>query len=241
MTDAFKGYRRRIRITPMQAPAGLTRIRVAMEDDFHGFSVTLAHNGATITEVRVDSFNAPWTTCPAAGDFLRERFTGLNLAEATGEEDQRQHCTHMFDLAMHGISHSGLTAETTYDITIEDPSGDQPRRVQIMRDDEVLLSWRLGAGPDADGDMAAMNAWTRTLPEHLREAGTMLRRGVMVGQGRQYDLAAKVYAAEVGAGPVCYTQQPHRNQGAKRIPGTIRDFSARPDDLLANLDKPSDA
>lgn len=46
MTDAFTGYRRRVRVVP-----GDGRVDIDMEDDAHRFGVSLIHDGVTIMAV----------------------------------------------------------------------------------------------------------------------------------------------------------------------------------------------
>src|SRR5258705_4924460 len=56
------------------------RVVADLEDDFHRFRVTLAHDGARVTEVRAEAFRYPWSECPGATTALRA-LEGMPLSE----------------------------------------------------------------------------------------------------------------------------------------------------------------
>src|SRR5215470_13550004 len=81
--------------------AGEGRVVADMEDDFHRFRVTLAHDGAHVTGVRAEAFRYPWSECPGATAPLRA-LEGMPLSArplaASRHADPRANCTHLFDL-----------------------------------------------------------------------------------------------------------------------------------------------
>lgn len=231
MTDRFIGYRRRIRIIPRER-----RVDVDMEDDAHCFGVTIIHDGSVIEAVETRAPRFPWTTCPAAGTYLSERMTGVLLAQAADVENQRHHCTHMYDLFVLAARHAADQAPLTYDIRVSDPDRGV-RETDVARNGDVILRWKLGGSAGAEdglgGDMTALDAWTRELPLDLQEAGRMLRRGAMVSGTRFFDFPVGAPAAGmsqmIGA---CFTYQPERAGTALRVTDTIRDFSDNPEKML---------
>ena len=227
--DGFRGYRRRIRIAPQHG-----RIDVDLEDDFHRFGVTVRHDGRVVRHVETRELRFPWTSCPAAAAFLRERMTGAVLAEAGASEDQHQHCTHYYDLFILAAAHAGDETGQVLDIAITDPV-DGVRVAGIARDGARLLHWRLGAGVETGGipdDDRAIKAMVRDLPAELQEAARMLRRGLFIAQGRTSDWDIGQTADEIPIKNVCFTFQSSRSAGVRRAGDPRRDFSDRPDVLL---------
>jgi hypothetical protein len=233
VADAFTGYRRRVRVVP-----GDGRIDVDMEDDAHCFGVSLIHDGARIEAVATRAPRYPWSTCPAAGGFLAQRMAGVALADAALVENQRDHCTHLYDLFVVAARHALDPAPFTYDIRVSDPV-EGVIVAEIDRDGETLLHWqfddvRENAVGVPTGDRRAFDAWTRAQPENLIEAGLMLRRGVMVSGTRFFDFpvgaAAGAMSQMIGS---CFTYAPERAGQALREPDTIRDFSNHPEKMLS--------
>ncbi|PJI89547.1 hypothetical protein DAH55_18475 [Sphingomonas koreensis] len=233
VADAFTGYRRRVRVVP-----GDGRIEVDMEDDAHCFGVSLIHDGARIEAVETRAPRYPWSTCPAAGGFLAQRMAGVALADAALVENQRDHCTHLYDLFVVAARHALDPAPFTYDIRVSDPV-EGVIVAEIDRDGETLLHWqfddvRENAVGVPTGDRRAFDAWTRAQPENLIEGGLMLRRGVMVSGTRFFDFpvgaAASAMSQMIGS---CFTYAPERAGQALREPDTIRDFSNHPEKMLS--------
>lgn len=228
--DGWTGYRRSIRIVPVPGC-----VDVEMEDDFHHFGVTVFHDGLTVAAVETREPRHPWTMCLLAGAYLRERMAGVALADAARVENQRQHCTHLYDLFVLGAAHSHDPAPTRYDIRVADVvAGVQ--LAELDRNGATVLRWRVGDGsaPDgiAGGNFAALEAWSRTLPDHLHEAARMLRRAVKVGRARGFTMPENAGMLPHMSG-ACFSFQPERAALALRMPDTIRDFSHDPDAMLS--------
>lgn len=229
---AWSGYRRRVRIVPEPS-----RVDVEMEDDCHHFGVTVFHDATTIERVETREPRHPWTTCVLAGTYLRDRMAGVTLAHAADVENQRQHCTHLYDLFVMAAAHAHDEAETFYDIRVDDPVGGV-KLAELDRDGATLLRWRMGDDTARDGvpggNFRALETWSRTLPLDLAEAARMLRRGVMVSGGRSLDFPAGQTAGALlpQMSGACFTFQPERAGSAVRMPGSLRDYAQHPEKML---------
>ena len=75
-----------------------------------------------------------------------------------------------------------------------------------------------------------------TLPEDDAECAITLRRACDIGMGRGMDLDGVPVATQLPAsmGGVCHTMQPGVVEVAFRNVGSIRDFAAHPERLLAD-------
>src|SRR5207237_10898454 len=128
MTYPSGSYRRRIHVTASPDHAAVT---AELEDDFHHFRVTVAHDGARVTGVRGEGVRYPWSTCPLAAAQLEPLF-GMSLSTrstAVGDVvSARDNCTHMFDLAGLAVAHAARDGDRRqYDITVSDPVGHRRR------------------------------------------------------------------------------------------------------------------
>lgn len=228
----WTGYRRRIRIDPAPESVG-----VEMEDDCHHFAVRIEHDGTTIGSVTTEAKRFPWTTCPAAGAFLSQRMKGVKLPEASIVEDQRQHCTHMYDLFVLGANHASDCVNTQYEVRVDDPVDGVAQCAVVERDGEEILRWYIGGGTGAEspgGSFRDLEAWSRSLNEEHQEAARILRRGVLVSGGRKFDPPASSDASillDVMEG-ACFTFQTERASEGKRVSGTLRDYSYEPEKML---------
>jgi len=97
-------YRRHIRLHA--APGA---VRADMEDDSHRFGVIVRHDGRVVRAVEGLPMRTPWTLCSGARDLL-SALVGMQLAPtplaAARHTDQKQQCTHMFDLATLAVAHA---------------------------------------------------------------------------------------------------------------------------------------
>lgn len=242
-------YRRRIRLVAPES--GI--VVGDLEDDFHRFRVALGHDGERVTTVLGAALRYPWSTCPDAAAPLRE-LEGAPLFErvthAAHFTAPRANCTHMFDLAGLAVTHAAAErVERRYDATLPPPTG-RIQTATLERDGEPYLEWVLEWGADGErrciepppfSDTRWRGGFMRWADEALdpetAEAAIVLRRACDIGMGHGMDLdryprAADIEFPMVGA---CYTMQPERIEVAFRNRGTIRDFTDRPDALLADL------
>jgi hypothetical protein len=118
-------------------------------------------------------------------------------------------------------------------------------RVRLWVDGTLRLAWSLTwngiVDPPPPFDAAPWRGgfmrWAdSTLPEDDAECAIALRRAADIGMGRGMDLEAVPVASQLpgSMGGVCYSMQPGIVEVAFRHRGSIRDFAADPDRLLAD-------
>lgn len=243
---AADAYRRRIRVTTV-APGVVVS---ELEDDFHHFVVTLRHADGRVAEVTCESRRWPWSTCPGAAASLT-RLAGMPLARrftAAGRwADPKLSCTHQFDTACHAITHAAWgRRQRQYDVEVpvRDPATGATR-VRLWVDGAQRLEWALAWGgivdPAPPFDAAPWRGgfmrWAdETLPADDAECAIVLRRASDIGMGRGMDLDSIPVATELPASMagICHTMQPGVVELAVRHVGSIRDFAATPERLLAD-------
>ena len=249
MSPPFRtgAFRRRIR-TVLEGPDLVTG---GLEDDFHYFQVRVRHDGERVLDVEADSKRWPWSTCPSAAEPLRA-LAGMPLSVrcmAVGAwSDPRQNCTHMFDLAGLAVAHAarGGPTGTARQYDVEIPAGAQaggPTDVSLWRDGTLRLRWTLDGlacvAPPPYSSVRWRGGFLRWADEHLdaddSEAAIVLRRACDIGMGRGMDLDAIPLALDAlgTQGAICHTMQPGFVEVALRNRGSIRDWDADPDQLLA--------
>jgi hypothetical protein len=242
---AVDAFRRRIRIGVVEPGV----VVGALEDDFHHFVVTLAHDGTRVTGVDAVAHRWPWSTCPDAATVLGE-LVGMPLTarftDVATVTDPRHHCTHQLDAAAHAITSAahGRRARR-YDVEVP-RAVDGVSRNRLWVDGHPALTWtvRLGEGlvdPSPPFDAAPWRGgfmrWAdATLEPDAAEQAIVLRRGSDIGMGRgmvetldSFDTAARLSPIMHS---ICYTMQPDRAPVAFRNRGHWRDFATRPGALL---------
>jgi hypothetical protein len=221
--DRLPGFRRRFRVTPA---AGWVRAEV--EDDYHRMSVTLRHDGKTVSSVEPTVMRAPWTTCPGAVDQLERTFTGIALSAFARRGEKQANCTHLHDLALLAAAHAADAEPLVYDVFVTDPM-DGKRRAELRRGGATVLAWvESGFELIEPAELAGialdrMRSWIDTLDPVRQEAARLLRWGNMMANGRIIPMDQQSDASRLPAGS-CYTFQPLRAMHARRV-GAIRDFS----------------
>lgn len=102
-------YRRRVRLQHL----GAQTVLAEMEDDQHGFRITVQHDGHAITQIHSESLRIPMTTCGGAGDVLAQ-LVGVPLSDSprslAAHANPRAHCTHQYDLLGLAITHARRNA-----------------------------------------------------------------------------------------------------------------------------------
>ncbi len=223
-----------------------SRVEGDLEDDFHRFGVRLDHDGRQVVRIQGAAGRYPWSACPGAVAPL-QRLVGMRLATACSAArawtDPRAQCTHLFDLAGLAIAHAAAgRRERRYEIEIPDRV-DGRCHARLRRDGEALLDWEIERGsvvapepfagrPSFGGGFAR---WAEaTLAPDLAEAAVVLQRACGISLGRMWDMdqvpGAWVFGAMTSG--ACHTFQPGTVEGARRVVGSMRDFSATPEDLL---------
>ena len=229
--DELPGFRRRVRITPRAHS-----VCSELEDDYHRMSVTLTHDGRTVSRIEALMARVPWTTCPGAADQLQRTFTGVPLADFAARGEKRENCTHLHDLAIWAAAHALDGEPLVYDILVSDPV-DGKRRVELRRNGAPMLAWtdeknRIVEPPELAGVTPdKLRPWIDSLPAERREGARLLQWGAIIANGRGRSLEQQSDASALGTGR-CYTFQAHRVAAARRI-ADIRDFSQGTTPLLA--------
>ncbi|MCB2076329.1 MAG: DUF2889 domain-containing protein [Novosphingobium sp.] len=216
------GYRRRIRVEPRT-----NAVLAMLEDDIHGLSVILRHDGEKVLSVEPEAHRMPWDTCPGAVAKLIDTFAGQPLSEVTPRREKKANCTHLHDLAVLAATHAGDSATIVYDIVATDPV-DARRILEIRANGKLLHRWIEHGGtlktPDAIAghSLLTLRDWIATLEGIDQEAARLLQWGSLVAHGRTMPLEEQSRAADLP--PNCYTFQPERAARANRV-GDRFDFS----------------
>lgn len=225
-------------------------VRGELADDFHHFAVRVVHDGERAIEVEGEDVRVPWTTCPGAIEPLR-RMAGApvsdRILEVFKHTRPREQCTHLHDLACLALTHAARDeTHRRYDVALPDRVQDATEAV-LRCDGEDLLRWRLRgnrverATPDVfDGLSLAISPFLDFLLDELRdrpavaEAAWILQRAIFVGGGRRRDFGGRHEAKDLAAvlGAACHTLAPERVDDAKRVGGTVLDFSDAPEKVL---------
>ncbi|MSO79963.1 MAG: DUF2889 domain-containing protein, partial [Acidimicrobiia bacterium] len=241
-------YRRRIRLVVTEPGV----VEAALEDDFHHFVITLRHDGEIVTAADAGSKRWPWTTCPDAAGPLHA-IEGMALSPrclAVGDHaDPKKNCTHMFDLAGLAVAHAarGGVVGTTRQYDVEIPSRVQAGAEvdgRLWRDGVLLHTWTLvGRGctaPPPFSEAPWRGGFLRWADQAFvpddSEPVIVLRRACDIGMGRGMDLDAVERSKELESimSGICFSMQPEQAAVGVRMKGTIRDFDADPDAMLAD-------
>jgi hypothetical protein len=234
--DRLPGFRRRIRITPLQG-----RVGAEVEDDYHCMRVIVHHDGTAATSIEADLQRAPWSTCPGAVQQLQQTFTGVPLAGFGTRGEKRANCTHLHDLAVLAAAHAKDAAPLVYDILVSDPV-EGKRQAELRRNGESVLAWveqrfQILEPPNLAGfTLDKLGPWIDSLDAVQQEQARLLRWGTMLANGRIIPMEKQSDASRLPPGS-CYTLQPERAGQAKRI-GVMRDFSKGTVGPLENCEAP---
>jgi hypothetical protein len=133
------GFWRRIALHPRPGV-----VVAGLEDDVHRFALAITYSEGVITGVRTTAERTPWSTCPAAGGFIAEQLTGQHLA-AVVDRDPREHCTHLFDLAVLCAARAQDRHATLFDMQVADRM-DGRTCATLLEDGEPKLWWRVRDG-----------------------------------------------------------------------------------------------
>ncbi len=233
-------YRRHIRLD-----AHGRQVVGELADDAQHFRVRLRHDGSRVISLDGEAVRYPWSTCAEALEPLRE-LAGMRLSRrctAVGEvSNARQHCTHWFDLAGLAVAHAAAgRASREYRCAVWGAPG-EATTATLERDGEPLLVWRLesmtirGAAPfDGRTLKGTFLAWAEAeLEPDLAEAAIVLRRASYISPVRFYDLDQFDRPGDVTpVGGQCFTYTDGVAQRAQRQRGSKRDYTSRPEALLA--------
>jgi len=218
-----------------------------LEDDFHHFRAHIEHDGQCVTAVRGEALRVPWTTCPESARPLKQLeglAVGCSLHAAATHAPPSAQCTHLFDAAWLAVAFAGLgrDGERRWDIAVPDRKSGRTTAT-LERDGELVLRWEVDRNDILDPPpfaghrlVGGFGRWAQqTLDAELAEAALILQRGLFIAMGRRHDFDAMRSADEHvdTMGSACYTFGPDVVTRALRVHGSVRDYSARPQAVLA--------
>lgn len=238
-------YRRRIDLRR----TGVGRVVGELEDDFHHFAIAVDHDTDAVTAVSAEGIRHPWDVC-AEADRPIQAIVGVRLRdEATvlGALDARANCTHLFDLAGLTVAHAARTVdERRFEAEVTDPDDGGARRARLWIDDTAVLDWQLHKreviGPDRWTGIPLWRGFMKWALDRLdpptAEAAIVLRRAIDISRGRMQDLDEYRTNAELAdvMNGVCHAYTPTNRVRGIRVRGSARDFTDRPELLLADFD-----
>ena len=219
----------------------------ALEDDFHRFALTLHHDGARVTGCTGEAIRYPWSECPGALTVLSE-LKDVPLARRgtsiSAHVDSHANCTHLFDLAGLAVAHAAAgRTRREYLAVVPDRDPEGRTHARLSCDGTEMLAWEVAGlqvqSPSPYSGVQLRGGFLKWAAEHLAdeeaEWATVLRRACEISWGRQAPLDGLERAVEVGDFMigVCHTFTAGRAEVALRIKGSVRDFSGRPEALLA--------
>ncbi|MFK8019856.1 MAG: DUF2889 domain-containing protein [Pseudomonadales bacterium] len=238
-------FRRRIRLT-----ADGMSVLGELEDSAHGFRCHLQHDGQHLTSIRGESLRTPYDICPGATEPIKQ-FVGqainVSLQSLNTNINARSNCTHLYDLSALAlqfcfVSHSEGRKERIIDVEIPDET-DKPTTARVTIDGVEILAWQLQqwqiVGPSEIAGKPFHKGFASWVNESLsgleQTAAFAIQKGYLVAESRRYDMDALAgTAAELpeSMNGICYTYSRENVGNARRLSGTMRDFSDSEEQLL---------
>lgn len=225
--------RRRVRLV---SEAG--RVVAEFADIYHQMHCELYHDGEKILSVKASMPRIPTSLCRGAIDVLDAlKGTSLttSLSDLYGGNRSREHCTHLFDLAVLALRHSQRPGELIYDAEV--PDMNQTVEISVTRNGKLVHNWRirdekivlpvdLSGKPILKGFMA----WaSKHYDEDELEAALVLSRTVFIARGRRFAIdrgrghTLDVHKSLEGS---CFAYQPSRSPFGHYLGTNERDFTA---------------
>ena len=234
-------FRRRI-IIHSQFSTSQTRVRAALEDDFHHFRVELFSTNGVVSNISATAPRRPYSLCGNAVAQL-DLLMGMTLSpiahEVTRFTNPTEQCTHLLELTGLAIAAAARgTVWRQYDVEVPGRV-DQRTQASLSRDGAPLLLWDVldtviqGPAPYTGMDIyQGMARWAlSTLPPDEAEAALVLRRATGISKGRGMNLDAQIHAFPNGN---CFSQQPRHASQALRMKGSTWDFAGIPERLCVD-------
>lgn len=221
-----------------------------LEDDYHHFGMTLIHDGAVVTDLRVALLRYPWSACPGAGEPLRA-LVGKPLfgrcADIGKLLDMREQCTHLFDLAGLMVAHAFRRGDhRRYHATLDRLDAIAPHapagwlQAALRCNGRQVMAWDVNHRTIVRPEGAAARSidhgfrrWTDTMDDTEAEYAWVLRRAVFVGLGRRIMMTEPLLADEMPLPSVCHNYQPQQRVRSLRILENNRRFNSGPDGMLS--------
>jgi len=217
------------------------RAQAGVEDDYHHFRMSMAHDGRHVTVVEGEAVRFPWATCPGASAMLRS-LVGTPIETAVVRHpdafDRFNQCTHQLELALLAIAQVARGASRCFDVTITGTDAGRMRVATVERDGVLVEEWRLAgdellAPPNLAGvNVRKLRPWANTLDDDRYEGVAILRRCLQVSSRGSRTVLPQVASHVPGSRNACYAFQDVRAELGRFVPESPRDFSDSPDELL---------
>jgi len=244
-SDDGRIYRRRVLIR-----SGSGYASADVEDTHHRFGVDITHCGGVVGGVAGRPLRTPWTTCPLAARSL-EGFIGKTMPPspfaALRQIQLAEQCTHMADmgaLAMAAVARNILRRRYDVEIARTRSTGKLTHHANVARDEGPISQWTITDGLiETPGRLSGRRlsraaSWISDVAQAEDEIEELfiLQRAVLVAGEESIDL--DLYDAPEGSAwlpGACFAFQPVRVGLGRRNRGNTRDFTDRPNALLADL------
>lgn len=238
-------YRRRVRLSD-RVTDNRPAVVAEMEDDNHGFRITMTHDGQRITALDPEALRLPMSTCADAGAVLQQ-LVNVPLSGSprslAAHDNPRSHCTHQFDLLSFAITHAlREQAVRQYDIAIHDER-DGVQTVEGDIDGVPVFRWEIAGGRiQSEGvwqGVSVQKGFANWAEQHLPldqlELALVVQRGLFVSVTRRVlvdPMAGMGLEDDPMPKDVCYSYGKSAIRDAVRLGGTARDFTRAPEQLL---------
>lgn len=183
----------------------------ALDDDFHGFVVTLAVDRGTVAGVSATARRVPWTTCPGALSGLQSiRGCSLTaLAAAMSGLPRSAYCVHLKDLACLAAAQMLRGGARTYVVEVDVERDGQLAGLRVQIDGQAVVEWGAGDVSDLETRLrASFKNDARLAPEATAEAVRVAMRAVHVAGGRRIDFSLVPNAAAMNLPATCRSFHP---------------------------------
>lgn len=235
-------FRRRIRLSHSNQS-----ISAELEDCNHGFRLNIQYRDHSISTIDVETVRYPLNTCPGAAEPLQKLIgcrLDANIDELKAASQPRSNCTHLYDLALLAMAH-GQRPEgiRVYDVEVPDSLG-ADQAMTVYRDGQLVHHWltdqqHIVEPAELLGKpiMKGFSQWSQQQFDNKDqlEAAQVLQRGFFVARARRVELNNRgghpAIKDSMMAG-ACYSYSPEVIEQGIRLPGTVRDFSDCPEQLL---------
>lgn len=235
-------FRRRIRLYNEPGQVG-----AELEDCNHGFRLIIKHQHQYINAIEVEALRYPLSSCPGAIKPL-QALVGCRLDSSLNTFKQasqpRNNCTHLYDLALLAINHAQRNElERIYDVEVPD-SMDTKQSMSVLRNGQQIHHWEIDrqliVKPNGLVDKPVMQGFSKWSQQHFNdadnlEAALVLQRGYFVARARRVELnnrGGEPAVNDTMMTGACYSYSPNVVERSWRLPGTVRDFSDCPEQLL---------
>jgi hypothetical protein len=207
-------------------------------DIYHQMHCELRHDGEKVLSVKASMPRIPTSLCRGAIDVLgtlKGASLTTSLRDLYDGNRSREHCTHLYDLAVLGLRHSLRQGEVIYEAEVPDMN----RAVDIsvtrngklvhnwrIRDEKIVLPVELTGKPILKGFMA----WAaERYDEDQLEAALVLSRTVFIARGRRFAIdrgRGHTLDAHKSLSGSCFAYQPSRSPLGHYLGTNERDFTA---------------